>query len=182
VLGALSDCYKAIEHLQAESTPKSEVVYLRAAATKLETGEKALRKMQDILTSVRPTDEMLAWLKELDYDRLYQYGTQRGLIPSNETQWDRLAQINRTQGYLGVAGVLIDDANGVRIQIEALIEALAPVNAATCIKRDNIQDMLRLQSTLADFAAFGQMVAYVNAIEPLTDEWRGAAVATATIF
>jgi len=183
VLGALSDCYKAIEHLQTEQAAKFEVVYLRSATAKLKTAEKALRKMRDILASVPPSEEAIAWLKELDYDRLYQDGIHRGLIPSSIDQWNRLAEINRTQNYLGVAEVLIDDANSVLTQIDSLIETLASADTATVFERDSVvQGMLCLQSALAEFAAFGQMVAYVNALEPLTDEWRGAAVAAATIF
>ena len=118
----------------------------------------------------------------MDYDRLYQDGIQLGLIPPNIDQWNRLVQISRTQNYLGVAEVLIDDANSARTQIEALIESLTSADTADNSKVDSVQGMLRLQTTLAEFAVFGQMVAYVNAVEPLTEEWRGAAVATATIF
>jgi len=182
VLGALSDCYKAIEHLQTEHAAKFEVVYLRSATAKLGSAEKALHKMRDILSSVPPSEEAISWLKELDYDLLYRDGTQRGLIPSSIDQWSRLVQINRTQNYLGVAEVLIDDANNARTQIEALIESLTSADIADGSKVDSVQGMLRLQTTLAEFAVFGQMVAYVNAVEPLTEEWRGAAVATATIF
>ncbi len=182
VLGALSDSYKAIENFQTVPAAKFEVVYLQSAAVKLETAEIALRKMRDILASVPPSDEAIAWLAELDYDRLYQDGTQRGLIPSSIDQWNRLAQINRTQNYLGVADALIADANSLRAQIESLIETLTSAETPASLEREAVRDMLGLQSALAELAVFGQMVAYFNAIEPLADEWRGAAVATATIF
>jgi hypothetical protein len=176
MLGALSDCYKAIENLQTPHAAKSEVVYLQSAVAKLETGEKALCKIRDILASVRPSDEAITWLKELDFDRLYQDGLQRGLIPSSTEQWNRLVQINQTQNYLGVAKTLIADFNSVKTQIESLIKTLGSVDTASLLKREDAHSMLCMQTALAEFTAFGQMVAYVNAIEPLKDEWRKAKV------
>lgn len=181
VLGALSDCYKAIENLQTKHMAKFEVVYLQSAATKLETGEKALCKIRDIMASVRPSDEVITWLKELDFERLYQDGIQRGLIPSSIEQWNRLVRINHTQNYLGVVEALIADFNSVRIQIESLIKTLGSVDTTSPLKIDEVHSVLRVQTVLAEFAVFGQMVAYVNAIEPLTDEWRKAKAATAAV-
>lgn len=174
MLGALSDCYKAIENLQTKHVATSEVVYLQSAVAKLETGEKALCKIRDIMASVRPSDEAITWLKELDFDRLYQNGIQRGLIPSSIEQWHRLVQINQTQNYLGVVEALITDFNSVRIQIESLIKTLSSVDTASRLKRDDAHSVLCVQTALTEFTAFGQMVAYVNAIEPLKDEWRKA--------
>jgi hypothetical protein len=181
VLGALSDCYKAIENLQTEHAAKTEVVYLRSAAAKLETGEKALHKMWDILASSSPSDEVVAWLRGLDFERLYQDGIQRGLISPSRDQWDRLVQLIQTQDYLDIVEVLIADANSVRTRIESLIEMLTSVDTAASLKRDEVNSMLSLQAALAEFAVFGQMVAYINAIEPLTGEWREA-VAIATVL
>jgi hypothetical protein len=182
VLGALSDCYKAIENLQTEHAAKTEVVYLRSAAAKLETGEKALHEMWDILASSSPSDEVVAWLRGLDFERLYQDGMQRGLISPSRDQWDRLVQLIQTQNYLDdIVEVLIADANSVRTRIESLIEMLTSLDTATSLKRDEVNSMLSLQAALAEFAVFGQMVAYINAIEPLTGEWREA-VAIATVL
>lgn len=176
MLGALSDCYKAIENLQARHMTTFEVVYLQSAVVKLETGEKALCMIRDIMASVRPSDEAITWLKELDFDRLYQEGCQRGLIPASIEQWNRLVQINQTENYLGVIEALIADFNRVRTQIESLIKTPGSADTASPLERDEGYSVLRMQTVLAEFTVFGHMVAYVNGIEPLKDEWRKAKV------
>ena len=79
---SLSNCFKAIEILETNRTATgAEAVYFRAAISKLETAEQALRKIHEILARASLPEAAVAWLKALDYDRLYAAGTKRGQIP-----------------------------------------------------------------------------------------------------
>src|SRR4051812_20765920 len=81
---ALSDCFKAIETLETrQASTGAEVVYLRAATGQLETTVQALRGMREILETGSLSSEASAWLERLDYDRLYESGTSRRLIPAD---------------------------------------------------------------------------------------------------
>jgi len=179
ILGAMSDCYKAAECLHANHTVGPQRVYLHSASAKLDGAITALMRNRDILGSAEPQIEMLEWLQNLDYDRLYGEGVRGKLISASSTQWSRLVDINRTRGYLGVADQLIDGVKELRRAVDVLAESL---QESTGISTNEAPASLSaLLAAISDFAVFAQMVAYVNRLTPLDPVWTKEALSVASL-
>lgn len=172
VHAALSDCYKAIETLEANrSATGAETVYLQSARTKLETAAEALRGMREILSKGEPSKAVIAWLGVLDYDRLYEAGTKRSLIPSSTEQWNRLTTLMRTLDHLAVTNCLIADVEEVQRRIDFVVDDVRSASDSELFTPGKTERVLALETALHSFSIFAQMVAYVNAIEPMDKTW-----------
>lgn len=167
----LSSCYKAFETLETNrATTGAEAVYLRAATSKLETAAQALRRMREILAGGRLSEAAIAWLKALDYDRLYEAGTKRGKIPAVIEQWNRLVELNRPLDHLAVVNCLISDVEDLRREIHSAIDIL-PGTPGTPLSTEQLERLPIIQSALVQFSIFAQMVGYLNAVEPMDTRW-----------
>lgn len=178
VLAAMSEFYRAAEMLEARggSLAGSEAVYLRSASVKLEAAGSAFSAMREVLASAPPREGAIDWLRCLDFDRLYEEGTREGLIPSSSEQWSRLVRINVTQGYLQVADALIGDIRNLQRRTESLIERLEatqPTGLSATV--------VGMYTAFVNYAAFAQMVAYVNALVPLDPAWSREPSGTAAV-
>jgi len=172
VHAALGDCYKAIETVElSRATTGAEVVYLRAATSKLGTAAEALRGMREILSRGRPSEAVVAWVEALDYDRLYEAGTKRRLIPTGVEQWNRLAELMRSLDHLAVTECLIGDVEYLRREIHATVDSLLSGSQGTPLTAEQAERLLTIQTALVQFSVFAQMVAYLNAVEPMDKRW-----------
>ncbi len=174
LLGAVSDCYRAAEMLQAKLEAKPEIVYLRSANAKLQTATTALLRTREILEGAPPREGAIEWLQNLDFDRLYQEGVGRGTIPANVGLWSRLVELTRSQGYLGVIDALGEDISGLQSAIKSLVEVLEAPDRAEV--RDAAA--VNLHTALANLTVFAQMVAYVNAVPTRDPTWLKTAPST----
>jgi hypothetical protein len=176
---ALSNCYKAIEVLEtSRAASGAEAVYLRAATVKLETAAQALRGMRDILAKGRLSEAAVAWLKALDYDRLYMVGTKKGLIPAVSEEWNRLVELIGSLDHLSVTNCLIADVEKLRRDVSVMINDLASGTSGAPLSVKQVERLATIQTALVQLAVFAQMVSYVNAIEPMDATWcRGVDVA-----
>jgi hypothetical protein len=172
VHAALSDCYRAVEDLETrQAATGAEVVYLRAAAGKFEAAAQALRGMRDILVTGTLSDAAVAWFEALDYSRLYEAGVQQRLIPASLEQWSRLVALVRSLDHLAVTDRLIADVGDLRREIDSLISFLLSGAPGAPLTAEHTQRLLRIQTALVQFSTFAQMVAYLNAVEPLDQTW-----------
>jgi hypothetical protein len=167
VLDAMSDCYKAAQITQASSALGAGQVYLRAASVKFSTAGAALTRNLKILRSVEPDGAILHWLKLLDYDALYESGLAGGFFPDNPKQWTRLIEINQQGGYLRATESLIEDVAA----LGRAVDSLSDDPSWHVTDRGASGGLARLLSGLADFTTFAQMVAFLNALEPLDARW-----------
>jgi len=168
---ALSDCYKGIEILESNrAATGAEGVYFHAASRKFEAAAQALRGMREILTGGEPTAEVVAWLEALDYDRLYEAGKKRGLIPPIVEEWSRLVEAMRSQDHLAATDCLISDIEVLREKIHSLAHALSSSSGGP-LTAEQIEHLRTIQTALVQFAAFAQMAAYLNALEPTDRTW-----------
>jgi len=148
---------------------KAAEVYLQSANNKLGTAIEALEQVDAIVKSGELTDEALEWTRRLDFDRLYAEGRERGVIPAHSDQWARLSMINRDGDVLSITSHVINDIEEIRALIGRVIEKSEHVVR----NRAGVPlDALTLQAAILDAAAFAQMVAYVNMLEPLDPKWR----------
>jgi hypothetical protein len=172
VHAALSNCYKAIETLEINrAATGAEIVYLRAATSKLETAAEALRRMREILAEGSLSEAAIAWLKALDYDRLYVAGTKRGQIPAVIEQWNRLVELKRPLDHLAVANCLISDVEDLRREIHSLIDILLSGTPGAPLSAEQAERVPAIQTALVQFSTFAQMVSYLNAVEPMDPRW-----------
>jgi hypothetical protein len=172
VNSALSDCYKAIETLEmSRATIGAEVVYLRAAINKLETAERALRGMREILARGRTTDAFDTWVETLDYDRLYEAGTKRGLIPAGIEQWKRLVELMRSPDHLAATDGPLIDVEELQREIYSLVDALISNTPGAPLTAEHTERVLIVQTALIKFSIFAQLAAYLNAVEPMDKTW-----------
>jgi hypothetical protein len=169
---ALSDCYKAMETLESStSVTGGEAVYLRAAINKLETAAQALRGMREILARGRPSDAVISWLNALDYDRLYEVGRKRGVIPADIEQWSRLTQLMRSPDHLLVTDTLIADVKDLEREINDMIDSLLSGRTGAPMTAEQSERLLKVRTGLVQFSTFGQMVSYLNAVKPMDKSW-----------
>lgn len=169
---ARSNCYKALETLEMSPTVNgSEVVYLRAATSKLNTAAKAIRGMRDILARGKTTDEFRAWLETLDYDRLYKVGTEKNLIPTGIEQWKRLVELMKSPNDLAATESLITDLEKLQKEIDLIVNTLISNTSDSSLTAKQVEHILIIQTTLIQFSIFAQMVAYLNAVEPMDKTW-----------
>jgi len=169
---ALSNCYKAIETLEmSRAATGAEVVYLRAATSKLETAAQALRGMREILERGKPSEASIAWLKALDYDRLYETGTKRGLIPAFVEEWNRLVELMRSLDHLAVTNCLIADVENLQKEIHSMVDTVLLGTSDARLNTEQSERLPILQTALVQFSTFAQMVSYLNAIEPMDTTW-----------
>jgi len=167
--GALSDCYKAIEFAHGDIETPTEV-YLGSADEKLESAMRALSEVDTMIRTAPVIAEALAWTQQLDFDRLYIDGVRDGLIPAHPVQWSRLVDINTSGKVLSISKVLLEDLSQIRSRIGEVLDLT--INDTSRRNRAGIPfAVLGLQSVLLDAAAFAQMVAYVNTLEPLDAQW-----------
>jgi len=166
---ALNNCYKGIETLEAGRTATgAETVYFHAAKNKLQAARQGLGAMLDILRTTRLTEASAAWLGVLDYDRLYEVGTKKGLIPAFGEQWRRLVGLMKSLDHLAVTNCLIADVEDLQRKIDSVMNTELPASTDS----HGGERIPVLQSALVQFSAFAQMVSYLNAVEPLDPMWR----------
>jgi hypothetical protein len=160
---ALRHSCKAIEIMESSrAATGAEVVYLRASGSKLDTAVHGLHGMKEILVGGRLSEASVAWLKALDYNRLYSVGTEKGLIPRVIEQWSRLVALMESPDHLSVTDRLVADVEAVKRDIDAVIASSESGRADRLVK---------IQSAMIQLVAFAQMVSYLNNIEPMDPSW-----------
>jgi hypothetical protein len=169
ILQAMSECYKAAEIIHSGQAIERSSVYLRLATTRIDVADAALLRNKEILDGAPAQTDALEWLRDLDYSRLYNAGVRESAIPANDVQWAALVEINRVEGYLGVANGLRDRLTGLKNVIHELVEVLS--DEAKSLTNANSVAVSALLSELSNLTAFAQMVAYVNRLEPMDPRW-----------
>ena len=175
VLEAASDCYKAAHIIQGTNATAAGRVYLRAASVKFGTAAAALTRNLELLRSAEPDHALLDWLRLLDYDALYDSGLATGSFPDSPKQWTRLIEINQQGGYLRATESLIEGVSALGRTSGSLSDN--PSQHVT--DKASSGEFARLLTSLADFLAFAQMLAFLNAIEPLNPRWVGPSLSSA---
>lgn len=174
LLQGMSECYKAAEVIHIGQSIERAAVYLRSASVRIEMADAALCRNTEILEAAPVETDALEWLRNLDYPRLYSDGVRDGSIPPNEMQWSALAEINRVEGYMGVA-------DGLRQRLANLSHAIQVVADEVSEHTDEAtKSLIALLTELNNVGAFAQMVAYVNRITPMDPRWSSPTVSVAT--
>jgi len=169
---ALSTAYKAIETLETrQASTGAEVVYLRAALGKLQAAAQAVRGMREILVTGELSSTASEWLSALDYDRMFHSGVADRRIPASREQWDRLVGMTTSLNHLAVTDCLLADLSDLEGELGSSIHSLLSGTPGDALSSEQIQHLFAIQSALLQFATFAQMVAYMNAIEPLDEFW-----------
>lgn len=172
VHAALSNCYRAIEALEVSCTRTgAEVVYLQTAITKLDAAAQALCGMREILATGKPSEENIEWLQSLDFDRLYDTGSKKGLIPPFVEQWNRLVGLVKSSDHLSVTDCLIADVEALKKKIHSVINIDLSGTPDASVRETNLENLAMLQTALVEFSSFAQMVNYLNALQPLDARW-----------
>jgi len=173
VLGATSDFYKALERMEYNPTEDAVVPYLQSGAISLEMAEVELRRVRDINASNPSPQEysaFVAWARDLDFQRLYVQGTSLGLIPPHMAQWKRLAGIQQNEGPIGLLDHLLTDLGSIRARATQLIEIMQSQPGTPTITEVSTK-LLALYTAIIELSAFGRMISYMNAVEPMDPQW-----------
>jgi hypothetical protein len=172
VHAALSNFHKASEILETNrAATGAEVVYLRAAVSKLEAAAQALRKMRDILTQGSLSEAATAWLDALDYDRLYAAGRERGQIPAVIEQWNRLVNLKKPLDPVVIANCLISDVEDLQKKAQLMVNTLLSGTTSASLTVEQVERLCDIHASIINFSCFAQMVSYLNAVEPMDTRW-----------
>ena len=175
MLGAMSDFYRALERLEYGPTAGAVIPFLESGSVRLERAQLALegvRKVNASNPSPGKYEKFLAWHRELDFDALYDHGTQLGVLPAHIQQWRRLEEIHVQQGPLGVLDSLLSEIASLRSRVERLVQQLQSESEAESGTNESTRTQVSvLDVALTEFSAFGRMISYVNEIEPMDSRW-----------
>lgn len=138
-------------------------VYAAAARDRLGGAARTLEEVAAILATGTLTEETAEWYAGLDYDRLYRSGTGLGEVPHAAELWQAFARRAATGGPLGICHDMRDRTLTVAALIGDWLERVDAPDAATALPR--------LQSAMADLAAYAQIVAFANKVEPRDPAW-----------
>jgi hypothetical protein len=177
ILQAVSECYKAAEIVHSGQAIERSTFYLRLATTRIDVADAALLRNKEILDEAPAQPVALQWLRDLDYGRLYDSAVLEGSIPANDVQWAALVEINRVEGYLGVANGLRERLTRLKNVIYELADALSKETVLQA--NANLVGVSAVLTEVSNVTAFAQMVAYINRLEPMDPRWSASTVTVA---
>ncbi|MEU6990450.1 hypothetical protein ABZ953_07275 [Streptomyces sp. NPDC046465] len=159
---ATGELCRAIELAEHGDSLDGAAVYAGAARDRLDGAAGMLAEVADILASGTLTQETAAWYRGLDYDRLYRAGISLGEVPHAVELWQEFAHQAATGGPVGICHDMRERTLAVAALISEWLER-ADDRAANAL--------LRMQSAMADLAAYSQLMAFANKVEPRDPAW-----------
>ncbi|MFE0171185.1 hypothetical protein ACFWZ2_02630 [Streptomyces sp. NPDC059002] len=160
---ATGELCRALELAERGDGLAGAAVYAAAARDRLVGAARLLGEVADILATGGFSQETAEWYRKLDYDRLYRSGVGLGEVPHAAELWQVFALRAATGGPLGICHDLRDRTVAVAALIdEWLARAEGPEALAA---------LPRIQSAMADLAAYAQIVAFANKVEPRDPAW-----------
>ncbi|TGB07298.1 hypothetical protein [Streptomyces sp. MZ04] len=163
VTAATSELCRALELAEHGDGLAGSAVYAAAARDRLGGAVRMLAQVADILATGTMTKETAAWYSRLDYDRLYRRGTSLGEVPHAAELWQAFTEQATTGGPLGICHDMLDRTRAVATLIGDWLERIDAPAADTALPR--------IQSAMADLAAYTQLVAFANKVEPRDPAW-----------
>ncbi|MGW0909649.1 hypothetical protein [Streptomyces sp. NPDC002853] len=160
---ATSELCRALELAEHGDGVAGAAVYAAAAQDRLGGAARLLEQVADILATGTLTEETAAWYSRLDYDRLYRSGVSLGQVPQSAELWKAFTRQARTGGPLGIANDMRDRTLAVAALIGEWLQRIDVPAADTALPR--------IQSAMADLAAYAQLVAFANKVEPRDPAW-----------
>ncbi|MEV7196997.1 hypothetical protein AB0N81_35115 [Streptomyces sp. NPDC093510] len=160
---ATSELCRALELAEHGDAMAGSAVYAAAARDRLDNAARMLAQVGDILATGTLTEESASWYRRLDYDRLYRSGTGLGQVPHAAELWQAFARQAAKGGPAGICR----DMRGRTVAVASLIgDWLERVDGP-----ESDSALLRIQSAMADLAAYAQFVAFANKVEPRDPAW-----------
>ncbi|MEU4998118.1 hypothetical protein [Streptomyces sp. NPDC021622] len=160
---ASSEVCRALELAEHGDGLAAASVYAAAAKDRLGAAARMLDQVADILATGTLTPETAAWASRLDYDRLYRSGISLGQVPHSAELWQEFTWQARTGGPLGICHDMRERTLAVAVLIGDWLERTDDPAADTALTR--------IQSAMADLAAYAQIVAFANKVEPRDPAW-----------
>ncbi|WP_328491986.1 hypothetical protein OHS59_03975 [Streptomyces sp. NBC_00414] len=163
VTAATSELCRALELAEHGDGVAGAAVYAAAAQDRLGGAARMLGEVAEILARGSLTEETAEWYTRLDYDRLYRSGTSLGEVPHAAELWQDFARQAATGGPLGICHDMRDRTLAVASLIGNWLERIDAPGADAALPR--------IQSAMADLAAYTQLVAFANKVEPRDPAW-----------
>ncbi|MGH4033524.1 hypothetical protein ACQB60_31850 [Actinomycetota bacterium Odt1-20B] len=163
LLGASSDLHKALEFAEHGDSNATITVYVAAAEKQLRNAVSLLDEVAGLLASGGFSAETIAWLRSLDYDRLYRTGIASGVLPRSAELWAELADMTVAEGPLGVCR---DYRDRVARAADLMADWLAHPEADTAVA-----ELTTLEAALLDVSLYARFLGYVNDVKPLDQQW-----------
>ncbi|MEU5950754.1 hypothetical protein [Streptomyces sp. NPDC047525] len=163
VTAATSELCRALELAEHGDGVAGAAVYAAAARDRLDGAARMLAQVADILAKGSLSPESAAWYSRLDYDRLYRSGISLGAVPHAAELWQAFTRQALTGGPLGICHDMRERTLAVAALIGEWLERIDAPAADTALPR--------IQSAMADLAAYTQLVAFANKVEPLDPAW-----------
>ncbi|MFE6160502.1 hypothetical protein ACFQ7F_16500 [Streptomyces sp. NPDC056486] len=160
---ATSELCRALELAEHGDGLAASAVYAAAARDRLGNAARMLTQVADILATGTLTEETAAWYSRLDYDRLYRSGISLGEVPHSAELWQAYTRQALTGGPLGICHDMRERTLAVAALISRWLERIDDPAADTALPR--------IQSAMADLAAYAQLVAFANKVEPRDPAW-----------
>lgn len=163
VTAATSELCKALELAEHGDGMAGASVYATAARDRLDGAARMLAQVADILAKGSLTPETASWYSRLDYDRLYRSGISLGAVPHAAELWQAFTEQATTGGPLGICHDMRERTLAVAALIGDWLDRIDAPVADTAPPR--------IQSAMADLAAYTQIVAFANKVEPRDPAW-----------
>ncbi|MGW7080080.1 hypothetical protein [Streptomyces sp. NPDC054866] len=160
---ATSELCRALELAEHGDGVAGAAVYAAAARDRLGGAARMLAQVADILATGTLTRETAEWYSRLDFDRLYRSGVSLGQVPQSAELWQAFTEQARTGGPLGICHDMRDRTLAVAALIGDWLDQINVPAADTALPR--------IQSAMADLAAYAQLVAFANKVEPRDPAW-----------
>lgn len=163
VTAATGELCRALELAEHGDGVAGAAVYAAAAKDRLDGAARMLAKVAVILAKGTLSKESAAWYSRLDYDRLYRSGISLGEVPHAAELWREYVRQATTGGPLGICHDMRDRTLAVAAHIGDWLQRMDESAADTALPR--------IQSAMADLAAYTQLVAFANKVEPRDPAW-----------
>ncbi|WP_069884212.1 hypothetical protein [Streptomyces luteocolor] len=160
---ATSELCRALELAEHGDGLAGASVYAGAAQDRLGGAARMLTEVADILATSSLTEETASWYRRIDYDRLYRSGLSLGEVPHTAELWQAFAQQASAGGPLAICHDMRERTVAVAALIGDWLQRTDDPEAASALPR--------IQSAMADLAAYAQLVAFANKVEPRDPAW-----------
>ncbi|MFH8484869.1 hypothetical protein [Streptomyces longisporoflavus] len=160
---AAGELCRALELAEHGDGVSAAAVYAAAARERLGGAAQMLDRVADILATGSLTEETAVWYGRLDYTRLYRSGVSQGQVPQSAELWQAFTEQARTGGPLGICRDMRERTLAVSALIGDWLERIDDPAADSALPR--------VQSAMADLAAYSQLVAFANKVEPRDPAW-----------
>ncbi|MFK4067116.1 hypothetical protein [Streptomyces sp. NPDC029674] len=158
-----SELCRALELAEHGDGTAGAVVYAAAARDRLANAVRMLADVAGILATGTLTEETAAWYRRLDYERLYRSGLGLGQVPHAAELWQAFARQAATGGPVGICHDMRERTVAVATLVSEWLKRADGPESDTAL--------LRIQSAMADLAAYAQFVAFANKVEPRDPAW-----------